>query len=124
MFLVQAWFIISVMNLCINCFCMDIAKPAFDVQRDAENILAIQKGTVARDAAPEITVGSMAHASVGTYSGQVNRKRVGLLILIAATILVDVVRLYHRADAVDENLTKRFGVEYTFWKMVTQEGVE
>lgn len=41
MFLVQCWFIISVMNLCINCFCMDIAKPAFDVQRDAENILAI-----------------------------------------------------------------------------------
>ena len=31
MFLVQTWFIVSVLNLCINCFCMDITKPAFDV---------------------------------------------------------------------------------------------
>jgi len=124
MFLVQLWFIVSVLNLCINCWCMDIAKPAFDVQRDCENIQAIQKGTITRDAAPEITVGSMAHAAVGRYSGEISRKRVSLMVLIAVTICVDALRLYYRSNDVDANLSKRFGVEYTFWKMVTQQGVD
>ena len=124
MFLVQLWFIVSVLNLCINCYCMDIAKPAFDVQQDCENIQAIQKGAITRDAAPEITVGSMAHAAVGRYSGEIIKKRVYLMVLIAVTICVDALRLYSRANDVDANLTKRFGVEYTFWKMVTQQGVD
>lgn len=66
----------------------------------------------------------MAHAAVGRYSGDISRKRISLMVLIAVTICVDALRLYHRADAVDANLTKRFGVEYTFWKMVMQQGVD
>ena len=59
---------------------------------------------MSRDAA-ELSVGdSMSYATVGRYSGTVNKKRIGLLVLIAATVCVDVIRLYHRNDAVEDNL--------------------
>ena len=47
-----------------------------------------------------------------------------MMLLIAVTICIDAFRLYHRSEAVESNLTTRFGVEYTFWKMVMQQGVD
>ena len=124
MTLVGLWFTVSLLSLFLNCGCLRLAQPAFNVQRDAENILAIQKGQVARDAAPEISVGSMAHAAVGRYSGMIRSARMSIMILITVIAVVDTVRLYLTANAMDQWLKKSYGVEYDFWKLLNHDKVD
>ena len=60
----------------------------------------------------------------GFYSTKVRGLTRFVLLMTIFTLILDAVRLYFSAKAVEQDLTKRFGVEYTFWKMITHDGYE
>jgi len=119
------YFTASIIALCANCVCWRIGGVNFQMEEDAKSRLAVQRGAVnANDASVNSSINS--NDMVGTagfYSKRVRRLRGSVLTLFAVASLIDVAKLYFQSKAVESDLQKCYGNEYTTWYDTVIQGM-
>ena len=115
-FFVFLYFIVSILSLVTSCICWRAGGVNFKMEADTDSILSIQRGAVNQnDRSAANNFGNKNTGVVGHYSGRVMKYRNWLLMLIAAGSLVDTTKMYFQAKAVEADLEKCYGSEYTLW---------